>query len=57
MKNVKNHLDIDDFAELFLTGNFFYGDYFEYNDDWKRNFKALHPEAEILYLNYDEGST
>merc|ERR1719220_285148 len=45
--------DINHFAELFLSGNFFYGDYFEYNSTWKENFKSLHPEAEILCLSYE----
>ena len=45
--------DVNHFAELFFTGNFYYGDYYKYNDEWKTEFKELHPEAEILYLNYE----
>jgi hypothetical protein len=39
--------------ELFFTGNFFYGDYYHYNEGWKIEFEREHPEAEILYLNFE----
>jgi len=48
--NVK---DINQFADLFLSGNFFYGDYFEYNEEWKKDFKKTHPEADILYVSFE----
>lgn len=48
-----NVTNVNQFAELFLTGNFYYGDYYKYNDEWKTQFSELHPESEILYLNFE----
>ena len=36
-----------------MTGNFYYGNYYKYNDEWKTQFSELHPESKILYLNFE----
>lgn len=51
--NLFNISDVNKFAEVFFEGSHIYGDYFNYCDEWKQNFKKHHPDADILYLNYE----
>merc|ERR1712228_1017724 len=48
--DIKN---VNDFAEHFFSGNFIFGDFYKFNDDWKKKFAQKYPKSGILYVNFE----